>query len=580
MADLTDTKDIKDNKESAVMDPRRKREIIKTILIIFLAVLLILTFCSNTIMNKSLAEISTERAASGKLVERIQEQGPVESNQSYDVTVDGNKTIDTIMVKKGQAVKKGDVLFTTGGGTNEKIDTAEKELDALKLEYQKALLELPTDYSKENQEIAAARDELNAAIAKRDQFIANQGNAQAEKAAYAENNNKLKYYTKLQTKLTGVIAAMEDDMYATAAPEYTADLVRMKNEMTDAENAYNAILAQVTQIASEGGDTSSLKAELDEKNAAFEQKKADYTTYKNNYRAELVAKLEDAENNVDYYTSLVGDPDSGVSSSVGLAGGGDSLEVLEQDVKAKQTALETAIAALDSTKKKDSNDKALANLDLDAKKKSIDKAQEALDKLKKENSSSEIKAKYSGVVSDINVKPGEDTVPGTPIATIDLSDEGYTVKISVDAEKCKKIKKGIEAEVVNNWDNDITAVLTDIKNDSTAGARKKQLVFSLTGDVESGSSIDLSIPCGSGNYDTIVPKSAVHNDIKGDFVLTVSSKSSPLGNRYYAERVDVQKLAEDEVSVAVSGMLTSGDYVITASSRNIKPNDQVRMKEK
>lgn len=576
---MADIKENTEKKDTEVYDPRKKREIIKSILIIFLAVLLILTFCSNTYMNRSLAEISTERVASGKLVERIQDQGPVESNQSYDVTVDGNKTIDTIMVKNGQEVKKGDVLFTTGGGTNEKIETAEKDLDALKLEYQKALLELPTDYSKENQEIASAREELNSAIAKRDQFIANQGNAQAAKDALAENNSKLKYYTKLQTKLTGVISAMEEDMYAGAAPEYTGDLVRMKNEMTDAESAYNAILSQVTQIASEGGDTSSLKADLDAKNEIYEQKKAAYNEFKNNYRNELVAKLEDAENNVDYYTSLVGDPDTGASSAADI-GGGESLDMLEQDIKTKQAALESAISSLDASKKKDSNDKALANLDLNAKKKTIEKAEEALEKLKKDNSSSEITAKYSGVISNINIKPGEETVPNTPIATIDLSDEGYTVKLSVDTEKCQKIKKGIEAEVVNNWNNDITAVLTDIKNDSSSGSRKKQLVFKLTGSVEPGSSITLSVPCGSGTYDTIVPKSAVHNDTKGDFVLTVSSKSSPLGNRYYAERVDVKKLAEDEVSVAVSGMLTSGDYVITAASRNVKPNDQVRMKDK
>ena len=89
--------------------PNRKREIIKTILIVFLIVMLVLTFCSNTIMNKSLAEITTESATSGKLTERIRGSGLVESNQSYDVKVDGNKIIDTIMIKTGQEVKKGDV---------------------------------------------------------------------------------------------------------------------------------------------------------------------------------------------------------------------------------------------------------------------------------------------------------------------------------------------------------------------------------------------------------------------------------------------------------------------------------------
>lgn len=47
--------------------------------------------------------------------------------------------------------------------------------------------------------------------------------------------------------------------------------------------------------------------------------------------------------------------------------------------------------------------------------------------------------------------------------------------------------------------------------------------------MDSGTNLDLSIPCGSANYDAIVPKSAVFEDKNGKFVLTVKSKSSPLG---------------------------------------------------
>ena len=64
-------------------------------------------------MNKSLPEISTERATSGKLTERVRGSGMVTSNQSYDVTVDGNKTVDTIMVKVGKEVQKGDTIRIT-----------------------------------------------------------------------------------------------------------------------------------------------------------------------------------------------------------------------------------------------------------------------------------------------------------------------------------------------------------------------------------------------------------------------------------------------------------------------------------
>ena len=212
-------------------------------------------------------------------------------------------------------------------------------------------------------------------------------------------------------------------------------------------------------------------------------------------------------------------------------------------------------------------------------KKNIEKAKEKVEKLKKENETTEIISKHSGIVSAINARVGDETVPDMEIITIDLSSEGYTVEITVDGEKTRKIKKGVEAEVLNNWNGNITAVLTNIKNDTTANSKNRILVFSVTGDVDSNTNLDLSIPLGSGNYDTIVPKSAVYTDNKGSFVLIVKSKSSPLGNRYFAERVPVEVLCSDEVSSAISGSVTYGDYVIVASSLPVKPGDQVRMKD-
>ncbi len=78
--------------------------------------------------------------------------------------------------------------------------------------------------------------------------------------------------------------------------------------------------------------------------------------------------------------------------------------------------------------------------------------------------------------------------------------------------------------------------------------------------------------------DTIVPKSAIREDANGKFVLIVTSKNTPLGNRYTATRAEVQVLAEDDTSVAVSG-LANNDYVITTSSKPLDAGSQVRMVE-
>lgn len=570
--------------EEKVYTPNRKREIIKTILIIFLAALLVLTFFSNTIMNRSLAEISTERTASGKLTERIRGNGTVESNQAYEVKVDGNKTIDTIMIKTGQEVKKDDVLFTVGGGDSEEIKTAEKQLSELELAYQKALLTLPADYSKENQAIADARAELNAAIAKRDSYSPDQGSDNSSQDTYNANKSQLNYYTKLQTKLQNTISAIDMDEYASAAPEYSGQLVKMKNELDEASAAYSEASTLFTTLAA--GDApqeeiDSAKADMEAKSAKVSELRSAYNDYKYSLRNDLVSQLTDAENNVDYYTGLVGD---GMSSSADMpissVSDAVSYDQLVADVEQKQRALEGLISDLNKAKREGDNASALSNLELAAQKKEIDRAKEELEKLKKKNDVSEIKSKYSGVVSSINIKPGETTVPDSPLAIIDLSDEGFTMTINIDAEKAKKVKKGAKAEILNNWGGDVEAVVSEIKNSSQAGSREKSVKLTISGDVTSGEGLEIAIPCGSASYDAIVPRSAVQDDNEGKYVLTVRSKSSPLGNRYYAEKVKVEVLASDDNSCAVSGSIANGDYVITAASKPVDPGDQVRMKEK
>ena len=570
--------------EEKVYTPNRKREIIKTILIIFLAALLVLAFFSNTIMNRSLAEISTERTASGKLTERIRGNGTVESNQAYEVKVDGNKTIDTIMIKTGQEVKKDDVLFTVGGGDSEEIKTAEKQLSELELAYQKALLTLPADYSKENQAIADARAELNAAIAKRDSYSPDQGSDNSSQDTYNANKSQLNYYTKLQTKLQNTISAIDMDEYASAAPEYSGQLVKMKNELDEASAAYSEASTLFTTLAA--GDApqeeiDSAKADMEAKSAKVSELRSAYNDYKYSLRNDLVSQLTDAENNVDYYTGLVGD---GMSSSVDMpissVSDAVSYDQLVADVEQKQRALEGLISDLNKAKREGDNASALSNLELAAQKKEIDRAKEELEKLKKKNDVSEIKSKYSGVVSSINIMPGETTVPDSPLAIIDLSDEGFTMTVNIDAEKAKKVKKGAKAEILNNWGGDVEAVVSEIKNTSQAGSREKTVKLTISGDVTSGEGLEIAIPCGSASYDAIVPRSAVQDDNEGKYVLTVRSKSSPLGNRYYAEKVKVEVLASDDNSCAVSGSIANGDYVITAASKPVDPGDQVRMKEK
>ena len=105
----------------------------------------------------------------------------------------------------------------------------------------------------------------------------------------------------------------------------------------------------------------------------------------------------------------------------------------------------------------------------------------------------------------------------------------------------------------------------------------KTLTFDLEGDVTSGSEITVSVGQKSANYDTIIPNSAIRTDSNGSFVLAVTAKNSPLGNRYIAKRVAIEVLAADDTNSAVTADLNNGDYVITTSSAPVASGDMVRL---
>ena len=181
----------------------------------------------------------------------------------------------------------------------------------------------------------------------------------------------------------------------------------------------------------------------------------------------------------------------------------------------------------------------------------------------------------------MNFAAGDEVMDGAALADITLTNSGYVVEFSVTPEQARKVKIGVNAEITNAYYSDITAKLisakADVKNPSS---QNKLLTFDITGrDVTPGQLLALSIPCSTQNYDCVIPSSALQTDNDGKFVLVLKTKSTPLGNRYYASRVNVTVLASDDLNSAVQGDLEASDYVITTAEKPIKPGDQVRMED-
>ena len=202
-----------------------------------------------------------------------------------------------------------------------------------------------------------------------------------------------------------------------------------------AESEYSA--AEEKYLSRPEEERADQTSELNNKKSAKDNAASEYENEKNRVRSSLVSQLSSVEAEISDISFRISDYESQAGSESNM-----SYEAADADVTAKQRALEELMTAYNKTKKTNDITDQKAALDMEAQQKALDKQREKVEKLKKNSSEDKIVSKYSGVVSSVNVKPDEKVMAGTPMAVIDIADEGFTVKIPVDGEKTKKITKG------------------------------------------------------------------------------------------------------------------------------------------
>lgn len=637
----------------------KNRGWVKNVAIIFLAVMLVLTFFSNTIMNRSLPEVATQSVSSGTITARIRGTGTVTSNQNYEVKLEQTRTVKTVMIKEGQEVNAGDVLFVLADTESAELEAAQETLRQLNLSYQKALINAAdADYAKENRDIQLAKEALQEAEEKRDSLIvtaadiaiANENvSAAKDDVTFAQRqvDNAKKELEDVGeivdsssniTALRKQLSAKEDELSVaqraldTARTIYGSDYEALVsaaqdefealgnvdeyfnyNRMTDDEKRSYIIdyylpyvvddLRALTKAEGNADGlstyvylTDDIKAEPEKYVEAYEeitacQETVDSLSADVNSIEEqiLTARRNDNSGIYDDYvealdranTKLAAAQEAQTEAEQALA----DLKTKKSDyetalstVKSCQTTLEDLLFSLSEQQKADDKNAQLESLDMQDMLAQISKQQETVDELKADSVDKEIKAEVSGIIASVDVTAGSTTTPGSPMATIELPDMGYSLSFSVTNDQARRVHTGDTATVSNYyWGSEVNAVLTSIKTDPKNPQSNKLLVFDLSGDVTVGSSLTISVGDKSAEYDYVVPNSALRSDSNGDFVLVVNAKNSPLGNRYIATRVDVTILASDDTSSAVSGGLNRGDFVISTSTKPVENGDQVRM---
>ncbi len=708
----------------------KRRGWIKNIAIIFLAIMLVLTLFSNTIMNFSLPEVSAQYCYSGSITTNVTGSGAVEAKESYNVVADRTFKITDVGVKVGSEVKAGDVMFLLDDTGSQDLITAMEELSNLKKskteliqkmsnsEYTTAMLELSrlqedlqlaknanTKLTAANLTLKTIEDQKNAANEKitnintkileiekkykSSEFLSDINQAKAEfdtataasetaDAALKQAEQVLKEAEKKKKETANAyetfITQHGDGSQTVDLDQLKKDLAQLELEYQRLNQDYNTFLANDSAPVNEAlakydellqraflaadelkngyitdeeynqivADMNAALKAYNEANQAFEaaklekQRALEDKTIAINYKKEEISKASTNNTDSESYnaerTRLKTEMDN---ASIAFDNATLAKELAELDATEKTTALEKATdlyeilklkeekVGLDATfadlsaqydkakseadniqslAKTDSEimamerniqDKALAvealkkansdsgdanELELETLEAKIKLKEEEIEKFKDTTALSQFTAPVDGIVTEINFSAGQTANLNDTIAKIQLVDKGYMVQFSLSTDQAKRIRVGDIAKVQNYWGGNVNAIVDSIVPDKNDPQKTKIVTVNVTGDVSIGTNLSFSIGEKSQNYDMVVPISALREDNNGSFVYIVSVKPTPLGNRYTAKRADVQIIAKDNTSAAVSG-LNYGDFVIVTSSAPINAGTQVRMVE-
>lgn len=555
----------------------------KNAAIIFLSVMLVLTFFSNTFMNYSLPEVAAQYVQSGTITAKIRGTGTVESGDPYNVKINETRTISSVLVKTGDKVEKGAPLLLLEDKESKELTDAQAALDKAMLDFELALL---------------SGDISNSAFQN------------------VQNGN----VSSLNTYQSRIVAAeAEIDKWQKQVDEATTAINQLKTAQVnvDAGGAPDTSSEQnkvnVAQAALNSDEIKIAKDKISEWQAAQATCQATIDKYNENIASSVSGNgfvnqvTEDeyrlAVQNRDQYQSLINERQAFINNNP------DKVKAYDEKVKALADA-NKALTEKQNSKTNSTNSLTVqtqnwqteldkrniqlkaaqdtkaqllkdisTELNLDYQLDSLKKQRDDIAKLQENAVGASIEAPISGTITSVTVKAGDEAQPDTALVTMQPEGKGFTMSFSVTNDQAKRLSVGDKADLVNSWrysDMDIT--LASIKPDTTDPGQKKLLTFDITGDeVTPGQSLNVSVGQKSANYDLIVPNSAIREDSNGKFILIVESKSSPLGNRYVATRVDVEVLASDDTQSAVSGALYGYEFVITTSTQPVEAGKLVRL---
>ena len=496
-----------------------KKQLAAAAFAVFFLIMAVCTAVSRAAASMVVPKVTTGKVQEGKLSILIQGKGTVETREESLLSLQTGLRVEKIL-QTGTVVKKGDVLLQYDQNyLQERIEEKQAEIKKLELAVEQAKL-------------------------------TGQPQARVEAAESAQRD--------VQLSEDNYAKAWED--YNAAAEAYETGAAgqqqNLDQELQAAVEEKERVLQQAQELeaAGEAEEAEKLRQQAEE-NA--EQRKAQAQSAYDSAIQELELQKSQAEESLQAQDSARAQAYNAYESAK------------EQDAAAAENDKKTAEAGSYTTQS--------AQVDLELAKKELEKLQ----KVQSENG--EVKAPEDGVLKSSTIAAGGVT---DDTASLMFGWGGYRVKGNLTAEDLSKAETGDEVKImVPGQGKTLKKNIGEISGNTNQQGEGQTAAGVFYAEMEEkeavyGSEISYEISRQTdSSYKQVIPLSAVRKDSDGTFCLVAEEEKTVLGNEYRAKRVAVTVVEKDSTSAAITSSLGQEDKIITGSSKDIAPEDKVRLEE-
>lgn len=583
----------------------RRSRVVKA-MVAFVAVLALLTFFSNTLMNLTIPKVMGAYASRGNLSYSNSARGTITVENQTEVKGLEGRTVDQVKVTNYDTVQAGDTILTLK--PIEESEDLQSKRDRLKqlerdAEYD-SRTDNTTDFTSYYDSINMAKATLSDA---EDTLYAVQNKDAVEEENKQIINEESVKEVSLKATVTEAAKTVEDiqkqidAIDASIAPlqaqidVYTALGTPTPTPRPDAPESTEPAATEPETPVPEGATATPTPSPspapaydedgLDPTSPTYEMEKLmlKIREYEDQKTA-LESQLESAKTRLDEASAELAECQGKIKDAQAEI---DALKQLPSEAAA-QNAVTTARNAVNTAQKALSDAQTAAGITEDKARDTAEDREEEIAKLKKQIEElekqakvTEIKAPVGGYIYNIAVASGDALTAKTFVTyIIPETDRVCSVSFKFSSQAAQSIRVGMDLEITSGFIQGCT--VQSIKPDPDNPRANKIVKCMVAGnDAWPGEEITVNAGRGNDNYKCVVPSSAVSEDNNGHFIYVIVGSSTPLGDKYTVKRVDVSIEATDGAATAIKGEgLDKYDVMIVVrAEKPLEDGQRVRLED-